>query len=67
MRGKGIRSASGSTGNLIIKVVVEVPSRLTREQKRQIEEADAAVDLKQYDKRRKYADNVEALYGTKPY
>ena len=67
VRGKGIRSASGSTGNLIIKVVVEVPSRLTREQKRQIEEADAAVDLKQYDKRRKYADNVEALYGTKPY
>lgn len=67
VRGKGIRSASGSTGNLIIKVVVEVPSRLTREQKHQIEEADAAVDLKQYDKRRKYADNVEALYGTKPY
>ena len=48
-------------------MVVEVPSRLTREQKRQIEEADAAVDLKQYDKRRKYADNVEALYGAKPY
>ena len=67
VRGKGIRSANGSTGNLIIKVVVEVPSRLTREQKRQIEEADAAVDLKQYDKRRKYADNVEALYGAKPY
>ncbi|MGN1062019.1 MAG: molecular chaperone DnaJ, partial [Candidatus Scatosoma sp.] len=37
VRGKGIKSANGTTGNLIIKVVVEVPSRLTREQKRAIE------------------------------
>ena len=67
VRGKGIKSANGATGNLIIKVVVEVPSRLTREQKRAIEEADSAVDLRQYDKRRRYSDNVESLYGAKPY
>ncbi len=67
VRGKGIKSATGVTGNLIIRVIVEVPSHLTREQKRVLEETDAAIDLKQYDKRKKYADVVESLYGTKPY
>ena len=67
VRGKGIKSASGTTGNLIIRVIVEVPSHLTREQKRVLEETDAAIDLKQYDKRKKYSDAVEALYGSKPY
>ena len=67
VRGKGIKSATGATGNLIIRVIVEVPSHLTREQKRVLEETDAAIDLKQYDKRKKYADVVESLYGTKPY
>lgn len=67
VRGRGIKSANGTTGNLMIKVVVEVPARLTREQKRAIEDADTAVDLKQYDKRKRYSDNVEALYGAKPY
>ena len=61
------KSATGATGNLIIRVIVEVPSHLTREQKRVLEETDAAIDLKQYDKRKKYADVVESLYGTKPY
>lgn len=67
MRGKGIKAANGATGNLIVKILVEVPSRLTKEQKRAIEEADSAVDLKQYDKRKKYADCMESLYGAKPY
>ena len=67
VRGRGIKSATGATGNLIIRVIVEVPSHLTREQKRVLEETDAAIDLKQYDKRKKYADVVESLYGTKPY
>ena len=67
VRGKGIKSASGTTGNLIIRVIVEVPSHLTREQKRVLEETDSAIDLKQYDKRKKYSDAVEALYGSKPY
>ena len=67
VRGKGIRSARGSTGNLVLRVLVEVPTRLTREQKREIEELDKDIDLKQYDKMRKYSDNVESFYGKKPY
>lgn len=66
-RGKGIKAANGQTGNLIIKIIVEVPTRLTRDQKRKIEETDSTIDLKQYDKGKKYSDNVEALYGKKPY
>jgi hypothetical protein len=28
---------------------------------------DSELDLKQYDRMKKYADNVSALYGEKPY
>ncbi len=67
VRGKGIRSARSGTGNLIIRVIVEVPSKLSKEQKRALEEFDGDMELKQYDKMRRYADNVEALYGDKAY
>ena len=66
VRGKGIRSRSG-TGNLYIRVQVEIPTRLTREQKRRFAEAAAGLDMKQYDKARRYADSVSALYGKDPY
>ncbi len=66
VRGKGIRSGRG-TGNLYLRVIVEVPTRLTREQKQRIREAGECVDLRQYDKAKKYADNVGALYGKDPY
>ena len=41
--------------------------KLSKEQKKAIEKLDANFDLKQYDKRRRYSDNVEALYGDKPF
>lgn len=67
VRGRGIRSARGGTGNLVIRVLVEVPSRLTKEQKKAIESMDESIDLKQNDRMKKYSDNVEGLYGKKPY
>lgn len=67
VRGKGIRSANGSVGNLVIKILVEVPSKLSKDQKRALEKLDGEIELKQYDKRKKYADNVEGLYGAKAY
>ncbi len=67
IRGKGIRSARGGVGNLIIQVIVEVPSKLSREQKKALEDWDDDVGIKQYERARKYADNVEALYGDDPY
>ena len=66
VHGKGIKSRNG-TGNLYLKVFVEVPTHLTREQKKKISEAADSVDVKQYDKAKKYADNVGALYGINPY
>ena len=67
LRGKGIRSARGGTGNLILRVLVEVPTRLSKEQKKAIESMDAGVELKQHDRMKKYSDNVESFYGKKPY
>ena len=67
IRGKGIKSARGGTGNLILRVIVEVPTRLSKDQKKEIESLYDSIELKQYDKMRKYSDNVETLYGEKPF
>ena len=44
-----------------------MPTRLTREQKSKVEEAGAACDVRQYDKAKKYSDDMSALYGTDAY
>ena len=67
LRGKGIRSARNGVGNLIIRVIVEIPTKLSREQKRDLERLDGSMDLKQHERMRRYSDGVEALYGEKPY
>ena len=67
VRGKGIKSARNGTGNLLIRVIVEVPTKLSKDQKRELEKLDATLDVKQHERMKKYADNVEALYGAKPY
>ena len=66
VRGKGIKT-SGGTGNLYLRVFVEVPVKLSRDQKIRLRDAAASVDLKQYDKSKKYADSIGALYGKDPY
>lgn len=66
VRGKGLKTRNG-TGNLYIKVNVEVPTRLSKEQKQKIYDCMGDIDIRQCDKMRKYSDNVEALYGAKPY
>ncbi len=66
VRGKGIRGARGS-GDLYIVVSVEIPAKLTREQKKLIEELDANLDVKQCEKMKRYKDNLQAMYGRNPY
>lgn len=66
VRGKGLKTRNG-TGNLYLRVFVEVPSKLTREQKKKIAEAGDGIDLKQYEKSKKFADSMSALYGADPY
>ena len=63
--GKGLKTRNG-TGNLYLTVFVEVPTRLTREQRKSLSEFPRP-DLKQYEKSKKFADNVSALYGKDPY
>ncbi len=67
IRGRGIRSYRGNTGNLILTVLIEVPTKLSKEQKKALEQWDSTLELKQQERMRKYSDNVESLYGTKPY
>ncbi len=67
IRGKGIKSARGGTGNLILRVFVEVPTKLSREQRKSIESLYDDIDLKQYDKMKRYSENVESFYGKKPF
>ena len=67
LRGKGIRSVRGGVGNLIVRVLVEVPTKLSKEQKKEIERLDAQFELKQCERMKKYSDNVESLYGKKPF
>mgnify|MGYP005761476567 FL=1 len=66
VRGKGLKTRTG-TGNMYITVSVEVPSKLSREQKKQLEEFDAGIDIKQTNKMKTYRDNVQSMYGQDPY
>ena len=67
IRGKGIKSRGG-TGNLYLRIFVEIPTKLSKDQKRKAQEIYEGFEIKQYDQSKKYADNLSALYGTKdPY
>ena len=64
VRGKGIRSKNG-VGDLYVTVTIEVPTRISRSEKKALEKFDEELDIKQYDKLKKYADNMSSLYGVK--
>lgn len=64
IRGKGVKTVNG-TGNLYVTVEIEVPSKLSREQTKKLEEYEDSVQLKSCDKMQKFANDVSALYGKK--
>ncbi len=66
LRGKGIHGRS-STGALHVRVIVEIPAKLTREQKQAFSSATQGLDLKNFEKSKKYSDALSALYGKDPY
>ena len=66
VRGKGIKTNRG-TGDLYIDVLVEVPSKVTKEQKKILEELDESTDIKQCPNMKQYKDNLETMYGKNPY
>lgn len=66
VRGKGIKSRLGK-GDLYIVISVEVPAKLTKNQKRALEDFEKDSDFKQYSKMKDYKDNMEKMYGVNPY
>ena len=66
VRGKGIKSSRG-TGNLFIRAFVEIPTKLSHDQKKQFQKGSCEFDLKQYEKAKKYSETMNALYGVDPY
>ncbi len=62
VRGKGIKSRLG-TGDLYVTVFVEIPQKLSRAEKSQLEKFDDGIELKQYDKIKKFDNDMRSLYG----
>ena len=60
IRGKGIPYLTGrGTGDLLLKISVEVPKNLNRDQKRMLQEFDAVTGDKQYQKRKNFFDKLK--------
>ena len=66
IRGKGIRSRY-ETGNIYVTVSVEIPTKLSKQQKSDILSAFDSVDLKQTSKMNDYDKEMQSLYGEKAY
>lgn len=66
IRGKGIKSKMGS-GNLYVTVNVEIPTNLSRSQKKALEEFEENAEIKQCAKMKEYNDNLQSLYGVNAY
>lgn len=63
LKGKGVKNVrSGRMGDLYVKVILEVPSKLTAKQKKAIEEMDKALDGKCYQKKTGFAEKVKELF-----
>ena len=66
LRGKGIKSSLG-TGNLYVTVSVEIPTSVSRAQKKALEEFAENSELKQCPKMKENNEGLESLYGVKAY
>ena len=66
IRGKGIKSMRG-TGDLYVIVNVEVPTKLSSEQKKLFNQLEEITDVKQCPQMKQYKNNIEVMYGIDPY
>ena len=63
LKGKGVRNVrSGRMGDLYVKAVLEVPTKLSAKQKKAIEEMGKAVDHKCYQKKSGFAEKMKELF-----
>ena len=62
LKGKGIKRLRGiGSGDLIVKIIVEVPKRLDRKQNEMIKVLDQIISEHEYPKRKTYKDKIEKL------
>ena len=66
VRGKGIKTNRG-TGDLYIEVIVEIPTKISREQKKILESLEKETDISKTSKMKEYRENMEKMYGENPY
>ncbi len=60
VRGKGIPYLNGrGTGDMLLKIVVEVPKNLSKEQKKLLKAFDESVNDKNYQKRKSFFDKIK--------
>ena len=64
LRGKGVKTVNG-TGSLYVKVEIDIPARLSREQVKKIDDFEDTVALKSCYNMQRFAGDVSSLYGVK--
>ena len=63
IKGQGIQQLRGSgKGDLVLRVKVEIPKRLTNKQKELLREFDATTGDREYDNRKNFLDRVKELF-----
>lgn len=63
IKGKGIRDVhSGRTGDLYVKVNLEVPTKLSAEQKKLVKEMGEALSHESYTKKKSFANTMKELF-----
>ena len=63
LKGKGIKNVrNGRMGDLYVKVILEVPTKLDRKQKKAIEEMGKALGNKCYQKKNGFAEKMKDLF-----
>ncbi len=63
LKGKGVHLPNGITGDLYVKVLLEVPKKLTAEQKKIIKQLDDEMGPESYQKKKSFADMVKDLFS----
>ena len=64
IRGKGVKTVNG-TGNLYVTVEIDIPTKLSREQIKKIDDFEDSVQLKSCYNMQKFSTDVSSLYGAK--
>ncbi len=62
IRGKGVKTVQG-TGNLYVTVEIDIPTKISKDQSKKLNEFENAVNLKSCLEMQKYSDNMSAVYG----